>query len=152
MLTPSERRALTDKAVSLGTSKPPRPPRDVTAQAGSRGALLTWKLPEDGGPDVTGYRVYKNNEDTLYEEVQDRGRRQEFVELSAGTPTSTKYPLFVSCLNAAGRESQKVQVIASASPETGAPALPDPPPGYGDEGSGGGDRRYYGWWKFEDPL
>jgi hypothetical protein len=33
--------------------------------------------------DIAGYRIYKETEKNLYEEIKDRGRRQEYIELSA---------------------------------------------------------------------
>lgn len=141
-MTVQQRKSISDLIITRGTQRRPEPPRDVTAQAGPRGALVTWKLAKNNS-DTKGYRVYKDTETNLYEEIQDRGRRQEFVELSAGaSPPITN--VFVSCINASGQESQKVQVKAQASIEAGAPSVPSTPPGYSSEGSGGGDRRYIG--------
>lgn len=141
-MTIQQRKSISDAIVTRGTKQVPSPPRDLQVQAGPRGALLTWKLPVNNS-DIAGYRIYKGDENTLYEESHDRGRRQEFVELTAGaTPPITN--LFVSCLNAAGAESAKIQIKAQASAEAGAPTLPSTPPGYNDEGAGGGDQRLIG--------
>lgn len=207
----SDRRAITDKIVSRGTSKQPEAPRDLQFQTGSRGGLLTWKLPVSSA-DVSGYRVYKDDEASLYEEIQDRGRRQEYIELTAtpsgsvaitaiaraanivtvtvakvvrkgdsvvvagvtdasfngtqaaltGGSTSFTYAqtganasssagtvtappvtnLFVSCINAAGIESPKVQVQVQSVSEAAAPSVPGTPPGYTGESAGGGDTDY----------
>lgn len=126
-----------------GNSRTPDPPRDVFSQPASRGALLTWKLPESGGEWIRGWRVYKNTESNLHSEIQDRGRRQLYVALSSGeTPPVTNF--FVSSISAAGAESVKVQVKAVAIAEVGAPDIPGPPPGYTGEGAGGADRNFYG--------
>lgn len=134
---------VTQQLVSRGNGRAPDPPRDIQAQPGSRGALLTWKLPVTGSEWVRGWRIYRDTETNLYSEIQDPGNRKLYVELSSGSaPPVTNF--FVSALSAAGAESQKVQVQAQALAETGAPEIPAPPPGYGNEGSGGGGRSYYG--------
>lgn len=134
---------VTQQLVNRGNGRPPYPPRDIQAQPGSRGALLTWKLPVTGGEWIRGFRIYKDTESNLYSEIQDPGNRKLYVELSSGsTPPVTNF--FISALTADGSESPKVQVQAQALAETGAPSIPDPPPGYGSEGSGGGGRNYYG--------
>lgn len=140
-LSGRERRELNDVIEANGTATQPQAPRDVFFQPGSRGGLLTWKLPLKNS-NIIGYRIYKGDEDTLYKAIQDRGRRQEYIELPAGTPTSTVFALFVSCLNSSGVESRKVWTDAAASPETGAPTIPSPPPEYASEGAGGIDRDY----------
>jgi hypothetical protein len=120
-----------------GNGRPPEPPRDVQAQPGSRGALLTWKLPVSGADWIRGWKVYKDTESQLVQEIHDPGQRQLYVALTSGaTPPITN--LFVSSITAAGAESVKVVVKASAIAEVGAPAVPSPPPGYADEKYGGG--------------
>jgi phosphoribosylcarboxyaminoimidazole (NCAIR) mutase len=215
-----ERKNLSDKIITRATARRPATPRDLFFQAGSRGGLLTWKLPTIND-DIDGYRIYKDSDLNLYEEIKDRGRRQEYIELSAAavTPivitaisrtgnvvtvtanqayrkgdsvviagvtgaatsfngtftitsvTSTTFtyaqtggneagttsasslvsappitPVWVSCINAGGRnaESPKVQILCQSTTEAGAPTVPTVPPGYTDEGSGGGDRRVVG--------
>jgi hypothetical protein len=122
-----------DMVRTRGTARVPRPPRDVILQAGPRGVLLSWTLPDDGGQDVRGWRVYKGDESTLYCEIKDRGTRQHFVEATAGT-TPPQNNLFVSAFNALGVESAKVQVQGAATSETGAPTMPSSPPDYGNTG------------------
>jgi hypothetical protein len=216
----AERKALSDKIITRATARRPLAPRDLFFQPGSRGGLLTWKLPNPN-EDIDGYRIYKDSDENLYEEIKDRGRRQEYIELSAaavnpvaitaisrtsnvvtvtanqayrqgdsvviagvtggatsfnGTFTITSVtsatftyaqtggnesgttsgsslasappitPVWVSCINAGGRnaESPKVQILCQSITESGAPTVPTVPPGYTDEGSGGGDRRVVG--------
>jgi hypothetical protein len=80
--TPQQRRDITDRILTRGTGKRPSPPRDLFFQPGTRGGTLTWKEPVVNF-DVAGYRIYKDTESNLYEEIKDRGRRQEYIELSA---------------------------------------------------------------------
>jgi hypothetical protein len=81
-LTPQQRRDLSDKILTRGTARRPKPPRGLIFQAGSRGGSLIWSLPSLN-EDIAGYRIYKETENNLYEEIKDRGRRQEYIELSA---------------------------------------------------------------------
>ena len=125
-----------------GNGRPPDPPRDLQAQPGSRGTLLTWKLPQDS-QWIRGWRVYKDTESNLLQEIHDPGQRQLFVALSSGeVPPVTN--LFVSSISAAGAESAKVVIKAVALSEIGAPIIPPRPPGYGDEDAGGKGQGYYG--------
>jgi hypothetical protein len=126
-----------------GSSQAPGAPRDVQATAGSRGALLTWKLPETNSDVIRGYRVYRDTESNLHATIDDSGIRQLYVTLTSGaTPPVTNF--FVSAISASGAESQKVPVQAVAIAEAGAPAVPAPPPGYTNENSGGADQSLYG--------
>lgn len=138
---PAERQALrvqaTDFVRTRGTAQIPPPPREITVQSAPRGLYLTWNLPDPRDPGtsyIVGWRVYKDDENTLYEEIRDRGNRQKFVESTAGSaPPVTN--VFISSINALGQESQKVQVQGSALTEAGAPTFPGAPPGY--TGTGG---------------
>lgn len=119
-----------------GTDRPPSPPRDIQTQPGPRVILVTWKLPTVS-QDIAGWRVYKDDENTLFHEFHDRGTKQCVVEVSAGaTPPTVN--VFVSSVNALGVESVKVQAQGSASVEAGAPTMPGVPPGYNNENAGGG--------------
>lgn len=136
------RREAEDLVRQGGTAMKPPPPRGLIAQSASRGSLITWSLPE--GPrskEIVSWRIYKDNESTLYKENTDRGSRQCFVEGTGGS-TPPKYAVFVSAMNAYGRESKKVQILTSAATEAGvtAPSQPGAPPGYTTESSGGADR------------
>jgi hypothetical protein len=135
--SPSERIRAADYLVTRGTRTPPAPPRDITAQSGPRGIYLTWSNPPVFN-DIAGWRVYKDDELTLYHGVHDRGTKQAFVEATAGT-TPPKVNIFVSSVNVFGAESVKVQVQGSALAETGAPVMPPAPPGYTITKGGGGD-------------
>jgi len=129
-----------DTTLTRGTAQKPQPPRDIIAQSGPRGVLLTWNLPAGFNTDIQRWRVYKDDENTLFADINDRGTRQHFIETSSGsTPPVTNY--FVSSLNSLGIESQKVQVQGIASVEAGAPTMPAVPPGYTDGGAGGGNTR-----------
>jgi len=128
-----ERIKAADYLVTRGTRQPPQPPRDIVSQAGPRGILLTWSLPAVFN-DIAGWRVYKDDEKTLYHAIFDRGTRQAFIETTAGdAPPTTN--LFVSSVNAFGAESGKVQVQGKAVTEAGAPTMPTVPPSY--TGTGG---------------
>lgn len=128
-----------DATLTRGTARLPQPPRDIIAQSGPRGVLLTWNLPAGFNTDIQRWRVYKDDENTLYAEVNDRGTRQHFIEATSGaTPPVTNF--FVSSLNSFGVESQKVQVQGTAAVEAGAPSMPSVPPGYTSGGAGGGTR------------
>lgn len=126
-----------------GSSQAPGTPRDLQATPGSRGALITWKLPANNSDVIKGFRIYRDTENNLHQTIQDSGIRQFFVPLSSGaTPPVTN--CFVSSISASGAESAKVPVQVVAIAEAGAPAIPPPPPGYTQEGSGGGDTTQYG--------
>lgn len=128
-----------DATLTRGTAQKPQPPRDIIAQNGPRGILVTWNLPAGFNSDIQRWRVYKGDENTLYAEVMDRGTRQHFIESTSGsTPPSTN--IFVSSVNNLGIESAKVQVQGQATVEVGAPVMPSVPPGYTDSGSGGGNK------------
>lgn len=124
----TERQATSDFLRTRGSAKLPQAPRDLIAQSAPRGVLLTWGLPQVFY-DIVGWRVYKTDENTLFTEIRDRGNRQCVVESTAAT-TSPVTNFFVSSLNAAGKESQKIQVQKAALNESGAPAMPGTPPGY----------------------
>jgi hypothetical protein len=130
--------------VARGVGRTPSAPRDLQAQPGSRGALITWKLPAGRNTEyIRGWRIYKDTESNLHSEIQDPGRRQIYVTLTAGdTPPITNF--FISAITQGGAESTKVQIKAQSLAETGAPAVPSTPPGYTTEGSGGGTTGYYG--------
>jgi hypothetical protein len=120
-----------------GTPKIPPPPRDVVAQSAPRGIFLTWNLPT-AYYDIVGWRIYKNDELTLFGEIHDRGTRQEFVETTAGSPSVTTN-CFVSAINRYGKESVKVQVQGAAANEAGSPTMPNTPPQFNKGWAGGGN-------------
>jgi hypothetical protein len=105
--TPQQRRDISDRILTRGTGRRPDPPRDVFFQSGSRGGLITWKLPVVNW-DVAGYRIYKDTENNLYEEIKDRGRRQEYIELSAAASS----PLVITAI---ARASNVVTVTVNNS-------------------------------------
>ncbi len=123
-----------DMTIARGTSRPPLPPQDITAQGGPRGILLTWGLATGLVDDIVKWRVYRGDENTLYHELNDRGVRQIFVDATAGaSPPTTN--MFVSSVNSLGVESPKVLVSGTATAESGAPVMPQVPPNY-NSGSG----------------
>lgn len=119
-----------------GTMRIPQPPRELIAQAAPRGVFVTWSLPTQYA-DITGWRIYKNDENTLYGQINDPGTRQEFVETTAGSP-SVITNIFISSINSLGKESPKIQIQGAAAVEPGAPGMPGIPPGYNQGGYGGG--------------
>jgi hypothetical protein len=121
-----------------GSVRRPDAPRDAAAQPASRGVLLTWKLPQFHD-DVAGWRVYMNTESNLVSQIRDKGTRQIFVPLSTSA-TPTPVNLMVCAFSTLGRESAKIIIQATPLAETGAPAIPVPPPGYLTEAAGGKNR------------
>jgi len=132
------RQDTTDFVRIRGTAKVPLAPRDVIAQPGPRGVLITWNLPTFN-TDITGWRVYKGDENTLFQDIADRGVRTAFAE-STGAASSPVTNFFVSSRNALGKESQKIQVKQAATNESGAPSTPGTPPAYTQGYSGGGNQ------------
>ena len=127
-----------DITLTRGTSRVPYPPRGVMCQSAPRGLLVTWNLPAGYNADIQRWRVYKNDENTLYQEIADRGTRQCFVETTAGSSPPV-VNVFVSSLSNLGVESSKTPAQGEALTESGAPAMPNPPPGYNDGAAGGGN-------------
>lgn len=112
-----------------GTGNKPLPPRDLYVQPGPRGILLNWRIPAKSPIDIAGYRVYKDNENSLFAEIKDPTTVQAFVESTAGaSPPTTN--LFVSTINQLGVESAKVQIQGVATAEASAPVMPPTPPTY----------------------
>lgn len=132
-----ERVRASDYIQVRGTARMPRPPLGLIIAPAPRGVLVTWNLPVLHA-DITGWRIYKNDESTLYGQINDPGVRQEFVETTAGSP-SVVTNVFVSSINALGVESPKIQIQGKASTESGAPTMPTVPPGFNTGGSGGGN-------------
>jgi hypothetical protein len=121
-----------------GTPSKPATPRDLQIQSASRGALLSWKLPVSHD-DISGWRVYQGTESNLVAEIRDKGTRQVFVPLDAGS-SPPKANFFVCAISTLGRESAKLMGQGSALSESGAPNVPTVPPGYTGESAGGGNR------------
>lgn len=125
----------------IGGRKRPDPPRSLIAQAGSLEALITWNSPQKDS-DIVGWRVYKDNESNLLQAITDAVTRKIVVKLPSNTPTG----IYVSSVNARGKESIKVFCLATANTDqyvvtgtggaTGGSSA-SPPPGYTDEPSGG---------------
>lgn len=109
--------------ITRGTGKVPGMPRDLVAQPGPRGVLLNWRMPEGFGADIAGWRIYKDNESSLFAAINNPGTTQQFIESTAGTNPPT-INLFVSSINKLGVESPKASVKAAPISETGAPAMP----------------------------
>jgi hypothetical protein len=118
------RRRQTDEIMRLrGDNRKPDPPRDLIAQAGSRSALITWKAPILA-ERVAEYRIYSPTETDL---VGTTKANNYTLPLSSGSSPSSQ-AVYVSCVSLGQLESNKVQAIAVATAETGAPAQPAPPP------------------------
>lgn len=118
-----------DSTRTRGTAQAPQPPRDIVAQSAPRGIFVTWGLPAGFNLDIQRWRVYKDDENSLFTEINDRGTRQCFIETTAGA-TPPMVNIFVSSLNALGVESAAVQVQGQAAAEAGAPPMPTPPQGF----------------------
>jgi hypothetical protein len=109
-----------------GTKQLPEAPRGLYIQPGPRGFLVSWSLPVNFD-DIVGWRLYKDDEGSLYQDIRDRGIRQKFIDATAGaTPPTVN--VFVSSVNAMGYESPKIQGQGSALAEAGAPPMPAAPP------------------------
>lgn len=131
------RRNADDMTRTRGTDRTPLPPRDLVAQSGPRGILVSWNLPAGYSADIQRWRIYKDTETNLYHELYDRGTRQIFVDATAGA-TPPVVNIFISSVNQGGVESSKVQVKGSAAVEAGAPGMPSPPAGTTGSGSNTG--------------
>lgn len=132
-----------DMTRTRSTAQIPSPPRALVAVPAPRGILVSWSLPDGFNADISRWRVYKDDETNLYQEMADRGTRQCFVETTAGSsPTVTN--VFVSSINLLGYESNKVQVQGQAAVEAGAPVMPPSQPVVGNISGGyaGGNRKY----------
>lgn len=126
-----------DTVISRGTSKKPLPPRDIIPQSGVQGFLISWSIGAGFTSDINGWRIYKDDENTLFAAIRDQGTRQYFIPASSGA-TPPNVNVFVSSINALGVESQKVQVQGKSLP-TGSTTVPSSPPGFTSGGSGGGN-------------
>lgn len=122
-----------DTTRTRGTSKVPLPPQGVVCQPGPQGILVTWNYPQFN-EDIQRWRVYKNNETTLYAEIKDRGTRQCFVDGTSGVPIN----VLVSSLNMSGVESPKT--VSKGTPAASTAAVPNVPPEYTQINSGGKDK------------
>jgi len=118
-----------DMTRTRSTGRVPKPPRDVFVQSGPRGILLNWRPPEGFADDITGWRIYKGDESSLFAEIKDATTRQHFIETTAGAaPPITN--LFVSAINQLGQESPLIPTQGAALVEAGAPTMPNTPPTY----------------------
>ena len=123
------RATASDMVRTRGTNQRPGAPRDLQAQSGPRGILLNWRPPAGFSNDIAGWRIYKDDETSLFAAINDGGTTQHFIETTAGsTPPVTNF--FVSSINQLEVESQKVQLQAKATVEAGAPTMPSTPPTY----------------------
>ncbi len=118
-----------DMTITRGTAQKPGMPRDVFVQPGPRGVLLNWRPPAGFTADIAGWRIYKDNEQSLFAEIHEPGTTQHFIDATAGTtPPVTNF--FVSSINKLGVESPLVQVQSTALVEASAPVMPSTPPTY----------------------
>lgn len=114
-----------------GTAKVPPPPRDLQAQASSRGILVTWAMPDSDQNLISGWKIYKDDDNTLFASISDRGARQYLIPATAGSSPPT-VNIFISSVNPLGLESNRVQIQGSSTAETGAPSVASAPPGFSD--------------------
>src|SRR5947209_20278891 len=69
-----------------GTRRRPQPPRSLISQSASMGAVITWNAPVQM-KGVIGFRLYKENDTAVFEEIRDPNRRQAKIALPASTST-----------------------------------------------------------------
>jgi hypothetical protein len=93
----------------VGQVQKPYPPQDLIVQPGSLQVVLSW-IPPSLGANLSGYRVYKGDENHLFQVITDPGTTQCTIPLAANTPVG----LYVSCFNEAG-ESQKVFIRGTSN-------------------------------------
>ncbi|WP_164019413.1 fibronectin type III domain-containing protein [Pyxidicoccus trucidator] len=92
----NEAGASTSEAVTTSATTTPGPPRDFRAQIVDGRLTLTWEFPEDnGGRDVSGCRLTKNNPDGSF----DMGRT---TTLSMTPRADTTYTFTLRCYNLVG--------------------------------------------------
>lgn len=115
---------------SAQTKKRPDPPRSLISQAGPSQAFVTWNAPAKAN-GVSGYRIYRDNESNFIGSTNDATTRSATVQM----PASSQTFVYVSSVTDSGRESIKVQVLATSG-AAGA-ASPVQPPGYSLEPTGG---------------
>lgn len=125
-MTPQQKQDARSQAADMtrtrGTNQVPQPPLGVITQSSSRAIVVSWSLPTKPNADIQRWRVYKGDESSLYQEINDRGIRQCVVDATAGSSPPTTN-IFVSSVNSIGQESVKVQAQGTATPETGAPTV-----------------------------
>lgn len=123
------RQQATDFIRQRGTAKPPNAPRDAVGQPAPRGIQVTWGLPAGDSSDITGWRIYSPDENTLVGSIGDRGTRIFTVPATAGSsPPSTN--VYITAVNTLGAESGRTLTTGKALAESGAPSQPAPPPGF----------------------
>jgi hypothetical protein len=132
----------TDFIRQRGTSQPPNPPRDPIGQSAPRGVFVTWGLPPGDSSQITGWRVYSPDENSLVGSISDRGTRQFTVPATAGSSPPI-INIFITAVNALGLESSPIQVQGKATAESGAPSQPATPPGF-SSGTGSDTSRVTG--------
>jgi hypothetical protein len=142
----SQLRILTMAATPLiSTRNQPHMPRSLQAQSGSLEALITWNSPANSS-DIASWNIYKDNENNLIDSLPNPVTTQYRAKLPANTPTM----FYISAVNAAGRESIKVGILAKANTDQGVVSgtsggtngtAAGLPPGYENEPTGGGGSR-----------
>src|SRR5438105_9103901 len=129
-MTPQEKQYARSRAIDLiktrGTGRTPAAPRDLVLQSAPRGILVNWRPGEGFVGDVSGWRIYKDTEGALFQEIRDPNTMQVFVPTTAAA-TSPKVNIFVSAISPLGQESPMVSGQAAALAEAGAPAVPTIP-------------------------
>jgi hypothetical protein len=123
------RQVATDFIRQRGTSQVPNPPRDLIAQSAPRSVLITWGLPPGDASDISGWKIYSPDENTLIGRISDRGTRTYSVPATSGASPPT-INIYVSSTNNLGSESVRVLIQGKAIAEGGAPAQPSAPPGF----------------------
>lgn len=135
-----------DMTIARGTDRRPLAPRDVFLQSGPRGILVNFRAGAGFNGDLAGFRVYKDDESSLFAEIKDPSTTQHYIDATAGSAPPV-VNIFVSAFSKLGRESPLVQAQGSSLVEAGAPAMPGTPSTYTggftktNTSSGGGNRR-----------
>lgn len=96
----------------------------MQAQGGNSKLVVTWNAPEDD-TGVVRYNIYKDDENGFYDSKPASVRRCDVAFTSGATPSAGS--VYVSSLNALGKESNKVQAIATPVVDATAVADPTPP-------------------------
>jgi hypothetical protein len=126
--------AATNHIKQNGTNTTAKPPRNLQAKSGSRKISVFWDAPEVT-LGIIGYKVYVDNENSLYDTIRDPNVRRYDVPASSGSTPPTKN-IFISSYTI-NSESTKMQIQGAAIAEAGAPTDPATPPGSAASGDTG---------------
>ncbi len=110
-------------AVNVTPLAPPSAPQNLTAKAGNKQVMLSWQPPEDdGGTNVTNYRIYRGLAGGNLTFQVEVGSVQNYTD--AGLQNGKSYAYKITAKNAAGESSLFVNI--TAKPKAPAPAAKSP--------------------------